>query len=84
MLETIDELDEALERLAAAGFELPNGFVNHGAMACEALGVIGYNDRIDAWAQRFARIGVTVVPVAPPQQFDWAGRLGDYDRLPEP
>jgi hypothetical protein len=83
MLETIDELDGALERLAAAGFELPNGFVNHSAMACEALGVIGYEDRIAAWAHRFARIGGTVVPAAPSRQFDWAGRLGDYDRLPE-
>src|SRR6266705_3386587 len=34
--DTTPALDEALERMAAASFELPNGFVNHGAMAGEA------------------------------------------------
>ena len=37
MSDTTPALDEAFERMAAASFELPNGFVNHGAMACEAL-----------------------------------------------
>ena len=32
--------DEAFERMAAASFELPNGFVDHGVMACEALAVL--------------------------------------------
>ncbi len=36
MSDTTPALDEAFERMAAASFELPNGFVNHGAMACEA------------------------------------------------
>jgi hypothetical protein len=34
MSDTTPALDEAFERMAAASFELPNGFVNHGAMAC--------------------------------------------------
>ena len=41
MSETTPALDEAFERMAAASFELPNGFVNHGAMACEALAKLG-------------------------------------------
>jgi hypothetical protein len=36
MSDTAPGLDEASERMAAASFELPNGFVNHGAMACQA------------------------------------------------
>ena len=37
MSDTTPALDEAFEQMAAASFELPNGFVNHGAMACEVL-----------------------------------------------
>ena len=36
MSDTAPAMHEAFERMAAARFELPNGFVNHGAMACEA------------------------------------------------
>jgi hypothetical protein len=57
MSETTPALDEAFERMAAASFELPNGFVNHGAMACEALAVLGCAGDIDSWARRFARAG---------------------------
>jgi hypothetical protein len=44
MSDTTPALDEAFERMAAASFELPNGFVNHGAMACEALAVLDCTD----------------------------------------
>src|SRR5258706_1596812 len=54
MSDTTPALDEAFERMAAASFELPNGFVNHGAMACEALAVLDCADDIDSWARRFA------------------------------
>ena len=57
MSETTPALDEEFERMAAASFELPNGFVNHGAMACEALAVLDCADDIDSWARRFARPG---------------------------
>jgi hypothetical protein len=57
MSETTPALDEAFERMAAASFELPNGFVNHGAMACEALAVLDCAGDIDSWARRFARPG---------------------------
>jgi hypothetical protein len=76
-------LDNAFERMAAASFELPNGFVNHGAMACEALAVLDCSDDIDSWARRFARVGgASVQPVAP-AGFEWRQALGAYDRLPE-
>src|SRR6266704_1668447 len=50
MSETTPALDEAFERMAAASFELPNGFVNHGAMACVALAVLDCAGDIDSWA----------------------------------
>jgi hypothetical protein len=66
MSDTTPALDEAFERMAAASFELPNGFVNHGAMACEALAVLDCTDDIDSWARRFARAGgASVDPVVP-------------------
>jgi hypothetical protein len=45
MSDTTPALDEAFERMAAASFELPNGFVNHGAMACEALAMLDCTSR---------------------------------------
>jgi len=83
MSETTPALDEAFERMAAASFELPNGFVNHGAMACEALAVLDCADDIDSWARRFAQAGgATIEPVAS-AGFQWRQALGSYDRLPE-
>ena len=83
MTETTPALDEAFERMAAASSELPNGFVNHGAMACEALAVLDCADDIDSWARRFAQAdGARVEPVAP-AGFEWRQALGAYDRLPE-
>jgi Questin oxidase-like len=77
-------LDEAFERMAASSaFELPNGFVNHGPMGCEALAALGLDDRVDAWARRFERVpGPAVRPVLAPG-LDWREALGDYHLLPE-
>jgi len=83
MSDTTRALDEAFERMAAASFELPNGFVNHGAMACEALAMLDCDEDIDSWARRFARAGgASVDPVTPPG-FEWREALGDYRKLPE-
>ena len=83
MSDTTPALDEAYERIAAASFELPNGFVNHGAMACEALAMLDCAGDIDSWARRFAHAGgVRVEPVAP-AGFEWRQALGAYGRLPE-
>jgi hypothetical protein len=83
MSDATPALDEAFERLAAASFELPNGFVNHGAMACEALAELGCADEIDSWARRFARVGGASVDPVAPSGFEWRQALGAYGRLPE-
>ena len=83
MSDTTPALDEAFERMAAASFELPNGFVNHGAMACEALAMLDCTDDIDSWARRFARAGGASVDPVAPAGFEWRQALGDYHRLPE-
>jgi hypothetical protein len=83
MTETIPALDEAFERMAAASFELPNGFVNHGAMACEALAVLDCADDIDSWARRFAPVGGARIEPVASAGFEWRQALGSYDRLPE-
>lgn len=78
-------LDEALDRMARSDFELPNGFVNHGPMACEALAVLGCDDRIDGWARRsVAATGEGPTPVPPSGgPLEWPAELGRYERLPE-
>src|SRR5258708_1991906 len=82
MSDATPALDEAFERMAAASFELPNGFVNHGAMACEALAVLDCADDIDSWARRFARAGGASVDPVVPAGFEWRQALGDYPPLP--
>jgi hypothetical protein len=73
----VHALDDAYERLMTAGFELPNGFVNHGPMACEALAAMGLDDAIGEWSERFARVGRQVDPVAGGKP-----ELGRYEDLP--
>jgi len=81
---SVTVLDEAFERMAASSaFELPNGFVNHGPMGCEALAALGLNDQIDAWARRFERVPGPGVRPAPAPGLDWKEALGDYRLLPE-
>ncbi len=86
MTESRFVLDEAFERMAGSDFELPNGFVNHGPMACEALDAMGLDDQIGAWSRRFVRmVGDGPRPEAP-QGFagsGWQGAVGEYRRLPE-
>jgi hypothetical protein len=81
--DTAPALDEAFERMAAASFELPNGFVNHGVMACEALAMLDCTGDIDSWARRFARAGGASVDPVVPAGFEWRQALGDYRRLGE-
>jgi hypothetical protein len=81
--DTTPTLDEAFERMAAASFELPNGFVNHGAMACEALAMLDCAEDIGSWARRFARAGGASVDPVVPAGFEWRQALGDYQQLPE-
>src|SRR5258706_9349065 len=81
--DTAPALDEAFERMAAASFELPNGFVNHGAMACEALAMLECTGDIDSWARRFARAGGASVDPVVPAGFEWRQAPRDYQRLGE-
>ena len=83
MSDTTPALDEAYERIAAASFELPNGFVNHGAMACEALAILDCADDIDSWARRFAQAGGASIAPVRSAGFEWRQALGSYRRLPE-
>jgi hypothetical protein len=77
-------LDEAFERMASSSaFELPNGFVNHGPMGCEALAAMGLDEEIDRWARRFERVpGPAVVPMAT-HKLEWQQAIGDYASLAE-
>ncbi|HUJ67122.1 MAG TPA: hypothetical protein VLX59_16375 [Acidimicrobiales bacterium] len=68
---------------ASSAFELPNGFVNHGPMGCEALAALGLNDQIDAWARRFERVPGPAVRPVPASGLDWNAALGNYRLLPE-
>ena len=81
--ETSTVLDEAFQRMAACGFEMPNGFVNHGAMACEALAALGFESEVTTWAERFARSAGPEVRAEKSRSFEWRDALGDYRRLPE-
>ncbi|MGH9092894.1 MAG: questin oxidase family protein, partial [Acidimicrobiales bacterium] len=79
-------LDEAFDRLARTDFELPNGFVNHGPMAVEALDAMGLDDQVDGWARWFDRmLGDGPEPAAPVTLATggWRDGLGDYRLLPE-
>jgi hypothetical protein len=79
-------LDEALQRVSALDFEIPNPFVNHAPMACEALAALHLDWAIDAWADRYeTSMRRAVQPVASRWQpdFDWTEYLGDFRLLPE-
>jgi hypothetical protein len=79
-------LDEAYERLADRAFELPNGFVNHGPMVCEALATLGRGDLLGGWVDRLERaVDRGPEPRFPSSNrvFSWSAALGDYNRLPE-
>jgi hypothetical protein len=71
MSDTTPALDEAFEPMAGASFELQNAFVNHGAMACEALATLDCAGDIDSWARRFARAGGASVDPVVPAGFEW-------------
>jgi hypothetical protein len=86
MRTSVSSLDDALDRVSGLDFEVPNPFVNHAPMACEALAELGFEADIDDWVRRFeATMRRAVQPVAPrwPTDFDWSDLVGDYRLLPE-
>jgi hypothetical protein len=86
MRTSVSVLDEALDRVSALDFEVPNPFVSHGPMACEALDALGFDAMIGDWVRGFeASMGEAVQPVTPPwgADFEWEDAFGDYRLLPE-
>lgn len=81
MRATTDALDTAFDRLGQWGFDEPNGYVNHGPMACEALDVLGRPNEVDSWS----RLDTGTPPVTPvePVRFEWRDALGDSARAGE-
>lgn len=79
-------LDEALVRVSALDFEVPNPFVNHAPMACEALSALGLDSAIESWVKRYeTSMGQAVPPVTPRWElgFNWKELLGDHRLLSE-
>jgi hypothetical protein len=79
-------LDEALDRVSALDFAVPNPFVSHGPMACEALDALGFDAVIGDWVRGFeSSMGEALQPVTPRwgADFEWEDALGDYRLLPE-
>ena len=83
---TVDILDDALDRVSGLDFEIPNPFVNHTPMACEALAALNLDSVIDDWVERYEKsMGQAIAPVTPSWRldFDCEDLLGDYRLLPE-
>ena len=79
-------LDSAFRKVAVLDFEIPNKFVNHGPMACEALDALGLGSELDHWARSFAATVPSSAHTVPPSEdtaFDWENALGNYRRLPQ-
>ncbi len=79
-------LDDALDRVSALDFEIPNPFVNHAPMACEALAALGLDPVIEVWVERFeTSMRQAVQPITPDWHgdFGWEGLFGDYRLLPQ-
>jgi hypothetical protein len=80
------QLDEAFDRVSALDFEVPNPFVNHGPMACEALTTLGFGSELPDWVEHFeTTMHRAIEPVTPTwgHEFPWQDRLGDHRLLPE-
>ncbi len=79
-------LDEALDRVSALDFEIPNPYVNHAPMACEALTTLGFDSSISSWVEGFeTTMHRAIEPVTPAwrSDFAWQDMLGDNRLLPE-
>jgi hypothetical protein len=80
------QLDEAFDRVSALDFEIPNPYVNHGPMACEALTTLGFDSELPEWVEHFeTTMHRAIEPVTPTwgHEFPWQDFFGDYRLLPE-
>ena len=73
-----DVLDAAFDRLGRWGFDDPDGYVNHGPMACEALDVLGRPAEVESWSRLESGTPPTI-PVEP-RRFVWTEAFGDAAR----
>lgn len=75
----MDQLDEALERLAPTGPEWGGGLSNHGPMAAEALVLLGFEDAVPGWVSRYLP-RLDGRERASGRITDWREALGDLRR----
>jgi hypothetical protein len=75
--------DEALERLRGTGTEVAGrGAPNHGPMAAEALTVLGREDVVVGWADRYRqRLQAMPTPTSPVTGETWREALGAIHRV---
>ncbi|MFH8786921.1 questin oxidase family protein [Streptomyces roseoverticillatus] len=79
--DTSGVLDEALQRLHAAGPERLGRLTNHAPMVAEALVARGRPDAVHRWLDLYEeRLEEFPAAVAPVTDADWAGALGDPRR----
>ena len=73
--------DDAVSRLGAAAIEYGDGFANHGPMAAEALGALGREDAIPAFAEAYGRQLSPGPAPGSPLRGEWPGALGRPERM---
>src|SRR5215471_2524965 len=78
-----NNLDEALERLQGTSTEVAGGGdPNHGPMAAEALVVLGRDDIVGNWVDRYRqRLDVMPGPTTPITVDTWREGLGNIGRM---
>ncbi|MDQ2869377.1 MAG: questin oxidase family protein [Acidobacteriota bacterium] len=74
--------ESALDLLEGTGPEYGGGLSNHGPMAADALIVLGRNEAVVPWLERYRR-GLDSAPAARRAigAGDWSEALGRYDRV---
>jgi len=75
-----DDYDAVLDHLHVTDPEFGIGLSNHGPMVMEALVALGREDRVAAWARRYARGLELLPPGAPLSEAERVTALGDPSR----
>ncbi|MGK5732069.1 questin oxidase family protein [Streptomyces sp. URMC 124] len=83
-----DALNDALERLDDLGYERGQGvdLANHGPMGAEALALLGHEDEVARWVERYRKAMDHHEPPAarfaldPADEASWRPALGAFDR----
>ncbi|MCG5220839.1 questin oxidase family protein [Streptosporangium soli] len=78
----MDQLDEALHRLAPTGPEFSGGLSNHGPMAVEALTRLGFADALSDWVSTYLpKLDERPGARMPVDAENWRAALGDMARV---